>query len=614
MRTRKEMKKAAKHVLKTHYVLLVFACLFIAFVGSEFSNSLTFTRESVLPDTEEGAEVQTQTAASQLNMSSVLHDMLESKDANVGKDEAESLKTQMVDQSKDGNQALGRTRGVLAGVVNSFTSGSVFVTIFAGLNSIFRSDNAAVAVFIILSTLLMIVFWFFFENILKAVIRRIFLESRTYEKVSITQFIFFFRVRRWTKVAWVMFVEYFYKVLWFFTIVGAFIKHYSYAMVPFIIAENPSLKANEAITLSRRMMKGHKWQCFVLDWTFFGWQLLGVVTFGLSNILFLDPYMIATYTEIYADLRKNAIDNHLDGYEAFNDIYLFQKPEQADVQAAYTDVVEMMNQPMEEVKETKGILGFIANVFGIIPVYGEHEKAYEKNEVQKVQIAKYRDIMSGKRYPNRLFTIPEAEKRKRVVQMRYLRRYSIWSIILLFFSFAFIGWVWEVSLHLISDGQFVNRGVLHGPWLPIYGTGGILILVLLNKFREHAATEFVAAVVLCGFVEYFTSYYLEMSHGQKWWDYSGYFLNLNGRICAEGLLVFGLGGMAIVYFVAPMLDNLFRMIQFQIIVPICLVLVCCFGVDQAYSGKHPNMGKGITDYESHVEIQLKETEWTRGII
>lgn len=135
----------------------------------------------------------------------------------------------------------------------------------------------------------------------------------------------------------------------------------------------------------------------------------------------------------------------------------------------------------------------------------------------------------------------------------------------------------------------------------IYGTGGVLILVVLNKFRENPVVEFIAAVILCGCVEYYTSYYLEMAHnGQKWWDYSGYFLNLNGRICAEGLLVFGLGGMAIVYLLAPMLDNYFRKIKLSILVPLCVALLCIFCVDQVYSGKHPNTGKGITDYASQV--------------
>mgnify|MGYP000694838553 FL=1 len=123
----------------------------------------------------------------------------------------------------------------------------------------------------------------------------------------------------------------------------------------------------------------------------------------------------------------------------------------------------------------------------------------------------------------------------------------------MFFIFSCIGWLWEVSLHLITDGVFVNRGAMHGPWLPIYGSGGILILTLLKKFRDKPYLCFILIFVLCGFLEYTTSYVMEMNTGLKWWDYSGYFLNLDGRICAEGLCVFGIGGMAFIYVLAPVI-------------------------------------------------------------
>ena len=171
-------------------------------------------------------------------------------------------------------------------------------------------------------------------------------------------------------------------------------------------------------------------------------------------------------------------------------------------------------------------------------------------------------------------------------------------MILIFFIFSIIGWLWEVSLHLIEDGTFVNRGVMHGPWLPIYGCGGVLVLVVLNKFREKPLLEFISIIILCGIVEYFTSFYLELTHnGVKWWDYSGYFLNLNGRICAEGLLVFGLGGIAAVYFLSPLLDNLIRKINSKILIPLVTSLVIVFTIDQIYSSKNPNIGTGITDYK-----------------
>ena len=138
---------------------------------------------------------------------------------------------------------------------------------------------------------------------------------------------------------------------------------------------------------------------------------------------------------------------------------------------------------------------------------------------------------------------------------------------------CFFGWIWEVSLSMISYGKFVNRGVLHGPWIPIYGFGCVLILLLLKRFRMRPKVEFSMAVLLCGCIEYFTGFFLELTHnGQKWWDYTGYFLNLDGRICAEGLL-----------------EHLNKKLSTA-----CLVLLLLFGADVVYSHFEPNVGEGVT--------------------
>ena len=181
----------------------------------------------------------------------------------------------------------------------------------------------------------------------------------------------------------------------------------------------------------------------------------------------------------------------------------------------------------------------------------------------------------------------------------FLRSYTIWNLLLMFFIFSFLGWCWEVSLHLINDGEFVNRGTMFGPWLPIYGCGGIIVLMLLSKLRAHPVAEFIGAIILCGLVEYWTSYYLQMEYGLRWWDYTGYFLNLNGRICAEGLLVFAIAGMAIVYVIGPVMDVIMSRIPVKVIVPLVLCLVVLFCADWIHSSKHPNMGKGVTDYNAY---------------
>lgn len=208
------------------------------------------------------------------------------------------------------------------------------------------------------------------------------------------------------------------------------------------------------------------------------------------------------------------------------------------------------------------------------------------------------NILNGSIYPGRLAPAPMPFKFRESRIISADRSYSLVNLIMMFFIFCFVGWVWEVSLAFISEDMFVNRGTLHGPWLPIYGTGGVIILVLLKKLREKPALEFVAAMVLCGCLEYFSSWYLEMTHdGQRWWDYTGYFLNINGRICAEGLLTFGLGGLTIVYLLAPALDNLLSRIDARKLGIVAAVLLVLYCADQVYSAQHPNVGAGITDYK-----------------
>lgn len=176
----------------------------------------------------------------------------------------------------------------------------------------------------------------------------------------------------------------------------------------------------------------------------------------------------------------------------------------------------------------------------------------------------------------------------------YSRWYKITDYILFFFSFALIGWIWEVCLALVQTGKLVNRGVLLGPWLPIYGTGGVLILLTLRKVFNKPVFTFVLTTILCTVVEYFTSWYLELTKGVRWWDYSGYFLNINGRVCLEGAVVFGIGGCAVIYLLAPKLSKLFSKVSNKILVPLCIALLSLFIVDVVHSHYHPNIGEGIT--------------------
>ena len=86
-------------------------------------------------------------------------------------------------------------------------------------------------------------------------------------------------------------------------IIPGIIKSYSYRMVPYILADDPTIGGRDAITLSRKMMDGQKWNAFLLDLSFIGWLLLSAVTLGIAGVFYTNPYMYATHAELYQTLK-----------------------------------------------------------------------------------------------------------------------------------------------------------------------------------------------------------------------------------------------------------------------------------------------------------------------
>lgn len=102
-----------------------------------------------------------------------------------------------------------------------------------------------------------------------------------------------------------------YEFLWgLLFVIPGIVKHYSYAMTPFIMAENPHMSASEAIDASKQLMEGHKGALFLLDLSFIGWDILANFTLGINAIsvrialghLALNPYKNAAHAAFYKDL------------------------------------------------------------------------------------------------------------------------------------------------------------------------------------------------------------------------------------------------------------------------------------------------------------------------
>ena len=168
--------------------------------------------------------------------------------------------------------------------------------------------------------------------------------------------------------------------------------------------------------------------------------------------------------------------------------------------------------------------------------------------------------------------------------------YYVW----LFFMLSIFGWLWEGFLYIIKDDVYVNRGFLTGPWLPIYGAGGIMLELLFHKWRDRPIMTFMSSMILCTVLEYFAGWYLELTWGVKWWDYSSMPLNLHGRICLVSSLLFGLGGMLLVWVINPLFYLLYRKIPGKVRITLALLAVAVFAADAAYSAIVPHAGSGIT--------------------
>ncbi len=163
---------------------------------------------------------------------------------------------------------------------------------------------------------------------------------------------------------------------------------------------------------------------------------------------------------------------------------------------------------------------------------------------------------------------------------------SLVNLILLFFAYAFLGWCIEVTLKFFQFHRFINRGFLTGPWLPIYGFGAALITVVvkgLSPLEFSVGTSFLISFVLCGAVEYLTSFVLEKRFHARWWDYSQKPMNLHGRVWIGNLILFGLGGVLIVELFNPLLSRLSGRMSLPLREILAMVLSCVFAADYVLS-------------------------------
>lgn len=289
---RKNLKDKAKKTVKNNYWTAVVLCFVITILTGEYGNSITGiwqSGDSVLPD-----YVITQ------NQYLIENEI--SKD-NIAEIQEKQEKIEEITKNLTENQL--KMVNTITSNLNSLTKSQKYIYKIWDAIELFIMNQNLLGIAYVLIAIIAILYIILLAEPLLVAERRYFIIASEKENTKMGVMKEIFKRKNWSNVAVIMFFKSFYNFLWYLTIIGGIIKTYEYRMIPYLLAENPDMNKKEVFARSKQMMKGNKWKTFILDLSFILWEILSTITFGLLDILYVNPYKIATSVELYKTLKEN---------------------------------------------------------------------------------------------------------------------------------------------------------------------------------------------------------------------------------------------------------------------------------------------------------------------
>ena len=157
--------------------------------------------------------------------------------------------------------------------------------------------------------------------------------------------------------------------------------------------------------------------------------------------------------------------------------------------------------------------------------------------------------------------------------------YSFPQWVLLFFFYCFCGWVWESCYVSLRQRQWVNRGFLEGPILPIYGSGAIIILFATLPVADSLVLVYFLGMAAATLLEYVTGAVMERIFKVRYWDYSNQKFNLHGYICLSSSIAWGFFSILLVHFIHPPIGRLLARVPDVVVEPLAFLLTVLATVD-----------------------------------
>ena len=165
---------------------------------------------------------------------------------------------------------------------------------------------------------------------------------------------------------------------------------------------------------------------------------------------------------------------------------------------------------------------------------------------------------------------------------------SLWKLLAYFVVYSVAGFIVETIFGILRTGYFESRqSFLYGPFCAIYGLGAIIMIIFLQFFKKNNYTLFFGGILVGATTEYLVSFIGEWLFNTKWWDYSGFPLNINGRICLLYSIFWGILALFLLKYLNPKIDKLFQWLEkkfnLKLLKTILLITIIAMAIDYIIS-------------------------------
>ena len=186
--------------------------------------------------------------------------------------------------------------------------------------------------------------------------------------------------------------------------------------------------------------------------------------------------------------------------------------------------------------------------------------------------------------------------------------YTLSQWLLFFFLYSFFGWIWESCYVSLRKHRWVNRGVMHGPMLPLYGSGAVSVLIITLPVRDNLPLVFIMGMIGATLLEFFTGMVMESLFHVRYWDYSHLKFNVKGYICPVASLCWGVFSIMMVKVVHIPIEEVILKIPMAIADGLAFVLTVVAAVDFTQSFNEAMDMKKMLAQLDETKVQIRKLQ------